>query len=290
MDSTNGDQGIPGPQGLEHYLGQVVGGCTVVRTVRQPGTGEVLEGVDGAGTRWFAKRVDRPWHWTREVRAYRHWVPALGARAPQLKAADQRLRALVISAVPGYRGPMFDPELHRAAGEVLALFHQSQPARPAPDGFGGRMLHRLDAWLERADTLFIKAEADFARAQARGLAEFPRLVQVPSHGDYRPNNWLLGDDGVVRVIDFADSRWHVRAFDFSRLHYGPWWERPGLARAFLEGYGQPLTDDDREFIRLHLATRAVVAAVWGRIHGVPSAEQRGRQRLSQLMAGQWQGA
>ncbi len=200
----------------------------MLRTISQPGTSEVLEGVDGDGTRWFAKRVDRSGQWTREVRAYRNWVPALGDRAPQLKAADKRLQSLVISAVPGDRGPLFDPELHRTAGRLLSRFHHSQSPRPAPDGFGGRMLHQLDAWLARVDGLFTDAEVGYAREQARGLAEFPRLVQIPSHGDYRPNNWLVGDDGVVRVIDFGNSCWHVRAFDLSRLHYGPW---PGNGRA-----------------------------------------------------------
>lgn len=290
MDPTNDDQALPGPQGLERYLEQVVGSCTVLRTLSQPGTSEVLEGVDGDGTRWFAKRVDRLGQWAREVRAYRNWVPALGDRAPRLKSADKRLQSLVISAVPGGRGPLFDPELHRTAGQLLSLFHHSQSPRPAPDEFGGRMLDQLDAWLARAGGLFTDAEVGFARSQARGLSEFPNLLHIASHGDYRPNNWLVGDDGIVRVIDFGNSCWHFRAFDLSRLHYGPWWGRPRLAEAFLDGYGHPLTDDDLDFIRLHLATRAVVAAVWGRLHGVPSAEQRGRQRLSQLMAGQWQGA
>src|SRR5680860_1609420 len=117
------------PVRLLTFLEQVIGDCTVLRSRCLPGRGDVLETVDRTGVRWFAKRLENPGQWWAEVRTYRRWVPALGDRAPLLRAADEQLRALVVSAVPGRHGRRFDPPLHHGAGGLLRLFHDSCPPR-----------------------------------------------------------------------------------------------------------------------------------------------------------------
>ncbi len=267
------------------YLEKVVGDCAVVSSTSVPRRDVVIEAVDQDGKRWFAKRLERRGQWLAEVRAYRRWVPALGDRALRLRGASARLLAFVVNAVPGRRGHDFDPVLHRGAGDLLRLFHEARPPRQAPDGFVDEMERRLNNWLSLSKDMFSTAEAEFARRQLRRVVELPPQPWVPCHGDYRPNNWLIDDAGTVRVIDFADSRWQFRGHDLTRLYFGPWWERPDLAAAFLDGYGQPLSDADREFICLYGPTAVIVTAVWGRLHSAAPVEERGRERLAQLMTG-----
>ncbi|MPZ59968.1 MAG: phosphotransferase [Propionibacteriales bacterium] len=270
---------------LAAYLERVVGACSVV-PLDVPGNSHVLEAVDVNGDRWFAKRLGDAGQWRAEVRAYKNWVPALGDRAPRLRAADRQRRFVVTSAVPGRRGDPFDPDLHQAAGELLRRFHSVLPSRTATaTEFADRMAQRLERWLGRVPGLFTADEVDFARAQVRLLEQLPLQLQVPCHGDYKPHNWLLDDDGTLRVIDFADSRWHVRAFDLTRLYYGPWWGRPKLVERFLEGYGHQLADHERDFLLLTGPVNAVVIVVWAHLHGQPAEEQRTRDLFAALRAG-----
>ncbi|MEU1302614.1 hypothetical protein [Streptomyces shenzhenensis] len=57
---------------------------------------------DGAqGGTWYVKVHQNQRFHDREVRGLRTWAPVLGAAAPRLVAADESLRAVVITAVPG---------------------------------------------------------------------------------------------------------------------------------------------------------------------------------------------
>lgn len=100
-----------------------------------------------------------------------------------------------------------------------------------------------------------------------------------------PYNWLLDDTGTLRIIDFGHVRWHVPAYDLTRLYFGPWWNRPHLATVFLQGYGRILQRDEQEFIQLHLAMNAANRVRDGRAQQSMEKEQFGRRRLRQLMNG-----
>lgn len=195
------------------------------------------------------------------------------------------LRTLVLTAVSGRRGAELNVDLHRAAGRLPHRIHVSRPSRP-----GGEA-----AWAPWCVDLTpsspgVKGSSPRMRSTSPGdgrvaYATLPPQRWVPCHGYYQTHNWLVDEDGVVRAIDFADSRWHTSAFDLTSLCFGPWWNSPHLAEAFLHGYVRPLEGPELEFINPHLATNAVIAIRWGRLHGVSHIERRGRERLAELMAG-----
>jgi len=87
---------------LERYAERVLGPCRVEQdTSWEHGASCVLRVRDANGLGWYAKRHRRVEHHTREVAAYRRWVPIWGTRAPSLRAYDPALAALVVSEVPG---------------------------------------------------------------------------------------------------------------------------------------------------------------------------------------------
>lgn len=62
----------------------------------------------GGGT-WYLKRHRRAKVLSREMAAYRSWVPEPGPRAPRLVAAATEARAVVVTALPGRPLPSFVP-------------------------------------------------------------------------------------------------------------------------------------------------------------------------------------
>jgi len=204
------------PTPLLEFVTSSLGPCTIVSARSHQGRGAVVEAVDEDGTRWFAKSLEFRSHWRAEVRAYRRWVPALGDRAPRLHAVDGDLLALVMSAVPGQATDRHVPVLHRGAGDLLRRFHQARPARQVPERFVATLEQRLNGWLARSAGMFGDTEQQFVRDQLRRVSTLQDLSFVPCHGDYKPNNWLLDETGMVRIVDFADSRWHVPGRDVVR--------------------------------------------------------------------------
>lgn len=267
------------------YAEEVLGACSTVEQEQRAGGSDLLQVLDADGERWYVKRVERTGIWRSEIRAYRRWVPALGDRAPRLRAADPERQTMVLSFVAGERPAADDPGAHRQAGSLLQRFHHARPSRPAPDEFAQSWSNRLEGWLAEADGAFSRSERRFARKQTRRLRRLQPQHLVPCHGDYRPHNWLMDDDRVLRVIDFGDARMGVWAWDLTRLSLGPWWECPELATVFMSGYGVDLTDDDRALIDFNGAAQAVIQVAWAHKHSKLEVEENGRQRLQELMAG-----
>src|SRR6185437_15322013 len=78
-----------------------------------------------------------------ELGAYQQWVPALGGRAPMLRAHDDHLGVILISAMvgqlaawpmpaipPAGTGHAAELAIHRDAGVALRLLHDAQPPWP----------------------------------------------------------------------------------------------------------------------------------------------------------------
>ena len=95
---------------------------------------------DSAGATWFLKQHKDRERYLDEVAAYHRWVPALGSRAPRLRASDDSLHAVILSAVPG-ESPAWpadtiddgDDDKHaeeaavqHGAGALLRQFHDGQ--------------------------------------------------------------------------------------------------------------------------------------------------------------------
>ncbi|MEU5805919.1 phosphotransferase [Streptomyces sp. NPDC047718] len=238
-----------------------------------------------AGGTWYLKRHAGARAHQREVTAYRQWVPALGGRAPQLVAADEDLRAIVVTAVPGsplHGAPGPDRGLLRAIGALTAAFHAAAPPRPPaarPSPAAGTWERHLDAALPH----LAPGDAAFVRATAERLAGLAPLGLVPTHGDLHLRNLLRSEDGALAVIDFERSAYAPAVRDWVRL-WDAWAHRPDLHEAFREGYGRPLTGLEEE----HLAAEAVLDAVsgiaYGTAQGDPEVVERGRRTLLRLRA------
>jgi Ser/Thr protein kinase RdoA (MazF antagonist) len=224
---------------------------------------------DENGIIWFLKHHRHSERHRAELTAYLKWVPALGEAAPRLRAADESLQAVILSAAPGEAAPWpastaFGPVADRAAernvqreaGKILRRLHDAQPALAWPD-FAAVKAEQFDRLKPSAATLLRSRELDRAGAEIAALAGFPGPARVPCHHDYTPRNWLV-QDGSLCIIDFEWCGLDARVADFARLHLGIWASRPDLQAAFLDGYGRDLSPADREL--LHGC--AVLTAVW----------------------------
>jgi Ser/Thr protein kinase RdoA (MazF antagonist) len=272
--------------GVQEWVERIVGPYQVVGDRSwEHGESFVVQVRDGEGTTWFAKRHRRADRHARELAAYQHWVPALGSRAPRLRAHDTDLKVLLLSSVPGSPGPedAMAPALQHQAGQLLRRLHDAAPEQPWPD-FAAKQLDRFEARAARAADLVDAPSLDYARAQVRELAGLPAQVKVPCHLDYGPRNWIVAS-GLLYVIDFEFAEPHCWLQDLGRLFYQPWQEHPDARAAFLAGYGRSLTDDDIGVLVALGASAAVSTVVWARSHGDAPFEASGRRCLADLMAG-----
>jgi hypothetical protein len=250
---------------------------------------------DMGGATWFLKQHHDRERYLAEITAYRRWVPALAGRAPRLRAFDDSLQAVIVSAVPGELPPwpaasadddgseerIADAAIQQSAGALLRQLHDGQPALPWDD-FGSAKAAEFDQLRPFAAGLLTSHELATARSQVHELAGQPCPVRVPCHRDYTPRNWLV-DAGTVYVVDFEWSRLDVWVSDLARLHLGIWPARPDLRDAFLNGYGRELTDADHAI--LHGC--AVLTAVWMLVKAheshQPSFEEGSRTALRRLI-------
>lgn len=255
----------------------------------------VLRLRDASGTIWFLKRHRDHERYLNEVTAYRRWVPALGDRAPSLRAFNDVLQAIIVSAVPGEPAPWpasgttgepgavqaAEIGVQHQAGALLRRLHEAQPAAPWQD-FGRAKLAEFDQLSPSAAGLLPAHELDRARAEVEALAGLGNPVKVPCHRDYTPRNWLIATGGLY-VIDFEWSRPDVWMSDLARLHLGIWESRPDLRDAFLRGYGRELDDTDHALLQ----GCAVLTALWllikARETRQPSFEEANRAALRRLL-------
>ncbi len=282
--------------GLLDYAEQVLGPCELVKDCSwEHRMSSVLRLRDTSGGTWFLKHHrDRERH-DAELLAYRKWVPALGSRAPRLRAFDASLATVILSAVPGVPAPWPGQEvsgpapersaeraMQRQAGALLRRFHDSQTALPWKD-FGLAKIEELDRLKPLAAGLLTAREMAFAQAEVAALGGIACPGMVPCHRDYTPRNWLV-DAGTLSVVDFEWSRLDVWISDLARLHLGAWTNRPDLQEAFLSGYGRNVSDTDRRILRGCSVLTAVWLLVKARETRQPSFEDASRTALLRLLA------
>jgi hypothetical protein len=254
----------------------------------------VLRMRDAGDTIWFLKRHADQARYRAELTAYRDWVPALHDAAPRLRAYDDSLRAIILSAAPGeaaswpaseVSGPAADRSaernVQREAGKILRRLHDARLAGPWPE-FAAVKIDQFDRLKTDAARLVEARALDRARSQISALADVPAPAQVPCHHDYTPRNWLVLD-GALYVIDFEWCSLDAPVADLARLHMGIWANRPDLREAFLDGYGKELSPADHEI--LHGC--AVLTAVWLLVKAhetrQPSFEEGSRESLLRLI-------
>ncbi|WP_237519111.1 aminoglycoside phosphotransferase family protein, partial [Streptomyces sp. SID5910] len=251
---------------------------------------------DGAqGGTWYVKVHQSERFHSREVRGLRTWAPSLGAAAPRLVAADEALRAVVITAVPGrpLHGMLLAPEREQAVvqriGALARRIHGSCPARPAPAG-SGPAIGKADRHLAEARAHLQPGDAEFVRDLVARAGPLEPLEWVETHGDFQLRNILYNpcttaeDSGpFVAVIDLERSEPGPAVRDLARLS-DAWHGRPDLLAAFLGGYGRQLTPAERARLVIDAALDSVSGIAYGSAHGDPELVERGRRTLARLRA------
>jgi Ser/Thr protein kinase RdoA (MazF antagonist) len=241
------------------------------------------------GGTWYVKVHQNAKFHSRQVRAYRTWVPSLGAAAPRLVAADDGLLTVVVTAVPGdpLHGAVHTPEEERRIfyqiGALARRIHQSASARPAPEG-SGPAVEKAERHLAAARPHLEDGDEEFVRAFVQRAEELPPLEWVETHGDFQLRNILRADDGaLVVVIDFERSEPGPAVRDLVRLS-DAWAGRPDLYEVLMAGYGRALTAVEEERLVVDAALDAVSGIQFGIANGVPDLVERGKRTLKRLRA------
>ncbi|GAB2442586.1 hypothetical protein GCM10027162_41440 [Streptomyces incanus] len=213
-------------------------------------------------------------------------------------AADEKLRAVVLTAVPGrpLHGAVLAPQRERAVfhriGALARRIHQSSPPRPAPAG-SGPAVAKADRHLAGAQAHLKSGDEEFVRELVRQAEHLQPLDWVETHGDFQLRNIFYASDdtaceaddpvGLVAVIDLERSEPGPAVRDLVRLS-DAWDGRPDLFEAFLTGYGRSLTAAEEARLVIGMALDAVSGIAYGTGHGDPELVERGRRTLAQLRA------
>jgi thiamine kinase-like enzyme len=102
------------------------------------------------------------------------------------------------------------------------------------------------------------------------------------HLDFQPRNWIVDDNGTVRLIDFEHARPDARIRDMARLAHRYWPHRPDLCQAFVRGYGTSLSEQERTLLYHFGALEAATALVRGRDTDDADLVMHGRALLDRL--------
>jgi hypothetical protein len=137
---------------------------------------------DRDGATWFLKQHKDRERYLTEVTAYHRWVPAIADQAPRLRASDDSLHAVILSAVPGELAPWpaDDPDdgdhargtagaaVQHSAGALLRQFHDGQSTLPWED-FGAAKAEEFDQLAPVAARLLTARELASARSRVQEL-------------------------------------------------------------------------------------------------------------------------
>ncbi|MFL6124242.1 phosphotransferase [Actinophytocola sp.] len=273
------------PTDAVHALARkTLGSVTVTSDATLPA--HVMAFTDTRGRRYLAKRHTSRNRYAREIHAYTHWVPALRDRAPQLVASDHEHLVLLLTAVPGatadhvISGAEAERAAHQSAAYVLRQLHDSTPPEYSHDmavTLGQRTAH----WVDRAGVLLNAGERRLLLDHAETIASSPVEVRF-CHLDFQPRNWIVDDDGTVRLIDFEHARPDSHIRDMARLAHRYWPHQPDLYQAFVRGYGTYLSEEERTLLYHFGALEAATALVRGRDTDDDALAMHGRAILDRL--------
>ncbi|MFI9150247.1 phosphotransferase [Streptomyces sp. NPDC053367] len=281
---TDPASGQPPPEArefAERAVGRVAGWTDVSWARRDR---RVWRAHGAAGGVWFVKTHRSERFHEREVRAYRTWVPALGAAAPRLVATDAALRTVVVTAVPGrplHGVPLSAAEERRVFHGIGALARSIHRSAARPDR--GPAVDKAERHLAGARDHLAPGDTEFVRSLVERAGEPAPLECVHTHGDLQLRNILRAGDGTLAVIDFERSEPGPAVRDLVRL-CDAWTGRPDLYEAFLAGYGRALTPCEQERLVVEAALDSVSGIRFGIAHGDPELVERGRRTLARLRA------
>ncbi|GAA3046460.1 aminoglycoside phosphotransferase family protein [Streptomyces roseofulvus] len=230
---------------------------------------------------------------TRETRAYRDVVPALGHhRAPQFLDSRADALALLLTAAPGAPAPGLDltaatwRAVHAQAGELSARLHEAGPLDPRDRTEAEASLTAAadgaETYLGRAGDRLTGDERQLVRDYAARLRRVGPVPLGTIHGDNQPRNWLWSETGLA-LVDFERTRPAARVQDLVILAATEWLDHPDRRQAFLQAYGRDLTGAERHALRCLTALDAVNCLAWGPDNDHPEVTARGRRTLDRLM-------
>ncbi|MFD5568985.1 phosphotransferase [Streptomyces cadmiisoli] len=244
------------------------------------------------GNSWYVKVSPSVKFFTRETRAYRHVVPALGHnRAPQLLDSRADDLALLLTAAPGAPVPGLGlplaawPAVHSQAGMLCTRLHEAgeldRVDRAEAEGSLEAAADGAEKYLACAGDQLSGGGQQLVRDYAAQLRSVGRVPLGYIHGDNQPRNWLWS--GVMAFVDFERTRSAARVRDLVILAVTEWLDHPDREQAFLQGYGRVLTGAERHALRCLTALYAVNCLAWGPDNQHPEVTARGRRTLDRHM-------
>lgn len=221
-----------------------------------------------------------------ERRAYREWTEGLGESVARWIDDSDALCLGLMTRLEIHPSPsLTGTELHRRAGALLARFHgQPFEDRDAMD-LGEAIALRAAQWRARAAGILSTHDLAWADERLGDLRDFASFRRVPCHRDYTPRNWLVLASGDVAVIDFEHTRPDLSLWDFAKLWSAEWRRAPALEGAFFEGYGAPLTADERELMGRLAVISTLGTLVWATEHRDEPFLRQGWDDWSRLRSG-----
>lgn len=255
----------------------------------------------GAGTT-SAIRVHRAgYHTDAELRSHATWARALStdgvvATAPVIETTDgdvvaharhpsvpEQRQVTVLGWVPGTMlaedDTGDDVSTYRRVGELMARLHAHAGQWSPPPDFEvlswdvDGLLGEAATWGRFWDASLVDDDgrALLARFRAHARRVLNDLGTGPDrfglvHGDFLPENLLLGPDGGITLLDFDDCGRGWFLFDIATALFMPSIEEtyPAVRDAFVEGYRgvRPFPDDEVALLPLFLALRAATYVGW----------------------------
>jgi Ser/Thr protein kinase RdoA (MazF antagonist) len=223
-------------------------------------------------------------HFERECAGCEYAARILGGRAPRLLARDESRLLIALGHVRGelaQHGRDRDPETHVQAAQLLRRLHDGSPAVD-DSALGERIRASFERFAARCGGLVATDEL----SAVRGMIECIEGVPVPvvaCHGDFSPRNWLVDEDGVVRLIDFGRFQRDHWTMDLLLMSRRYWLTEPRLRDAFFAGYGRMIEEVDRNYLRAAIGRWAVGTILWAREHDDAPFEELGREALADLL-------
>jgi thiamine kinase-like enzyme len=170
---------------------------------------------------------------------------------------------------------------HRQAGALVRRMRDLR-VEDDPLPLEQALRDRWRSWGERA-----AAHIAPDRWQALSARFCPELFRGSSrswcHRDFREGNWIFGDDGVLRVIDFGQARADFWLVDLVKLSVGLWRSEPDLEEAFVLGLGEEPSGEERAQLHSLCLLHGLQTFLWGRLHGERAFESDGATTLERLV-------
>ncbi len=248
--------------------------------------------------RYFLKQYHQARRFTQENVFYTTCAPAIAHSIPDRIAFTMQdgFHAMLLTALPGEiveqatldSMPLLD--VYQQAGAWLRMLHDQPFIDHDPIPLSKAVPMRLQNWCEQArSSAYIESrDLEHACAIIQHNSVFDRSNRVPCHRDFSPRNWIWEstvDDtaGALGVIDFDHYRPDAMMWDFIRVvdEYAafdsPRW------RAFIKGYGRPLSDVEQAQLAQLSLINAIGTIIWACQYDDRPFEAWGRRILAQRL-------